>query len=318
VRNEAPFLLTAVLLHAAVLGAYFVVPHTPVGEDLRASALRVIEIERIETETKTETETPLPKATSPDLTPPSPEAPAARATAPTSREPSSIPTAAPGLEATATPAVPGPKKDEYDGPVDDGRGILGLPGPSGVGGLAIWSIPNVIPSAAPPAPAPTTGARPRPIDKDIAGIVVRDAMHESDKHLGLDLPAAGTVATAIREVVRGSDTPDEARASFEVRLGADGKVIGVKVSSFSGGSAGAWERAAQAAIASLRGRALVMNQTFAKGGTIYVDVTSAVMLPDGTKSGIHRQGLGASFDVANIGAHVQRVVKTSFRSVAMR
>ena len=234
------------------------------------------------------------------------------------REPSSIPTATPSPETTATPAAPGPKKDEYDGPVDDGRGVLAVPGVPGVGGPGIWSIPGVIPSAAPPAPAPTTGAPPRPVDKDIAGIVMRDAMHENDKHLGLDLPAAGTVATAIREVVRGSDTPNESRASFEVRLGADGKVLGVKVSSFSGGNSGAWERAAQAAVASLRGKTLQMNQTFAKGGTIYIDVTSALALPDGTKSGIQRQGLGASFDVANIGAHVQRVVKTSFRSVAMR
>jgi hypothetical protein len=50
------------------------------------------------------------------------------------------------------------------------------------------------------------------------------------------------------------------------------------------------------------------------GATVYVDVSSAVVLPSGG-NGVKRQGLGVGFDLADIGANPTRVVKTSFRVV---
>jgi hypothetical protein len=95
-------------------------------------------------------------------------------------------------------------------------------------------------------------------------------------------------------------------------------VLGVRVSSFSGGAPGVWERVAQAAAAILRARSLKMNESFSKGATIYVDVVSGVQLPSGSSSVIRPQGAGASFDLSDIGAHKTRAVKASYRAVPAR
>jgi hypothetical protein len=179
----------------------------------------------------------------------------------------------------------------------------------------VWTIPGAVPENGRPAPAPTTPGAPREVDKNIAGKVLNEELKARDKNLGIDLPAAGTVASAIGNAVRGSEAPNEGRATFVVRLSPTGQVLDVRLASSSAGNQDVWQRAAQAAAAALRGKSLTMTGAYKAGATVYVDVASAVVLPDGTKGGVKRQGAGVGFDLSNIGANPTRVVKTSFRVV---
>jgi hypothetical protein len=141
-------------------------------------------------------------------------------------------------------------------------------------------------------------------------------MSSRDKDLGLDLPAAGTIAGAVRTAVQGSDVPDVARGTIEFRLGPNGQVLGVKVVAMSGGTAEQWERVKSAVAAALAGRALNMPSTYAKGAIVTVNVTSNNQPPAGSKGGF--SGAGASFDLSNLGAHSARHVRVSHNVVAVR
>jgi hypothetical protein len=194
--------------------------------------------------------------------------------------------------------------------------VLGVPSVPGLNGPGVWALPGVLPSGTPAAaPAPTVAPAPRPVDSDIAGQVVRDVMAKKDKKLGLDSPAAGTVAAAVATSIRGSDVPNVARGTIEFRIGPNGQVLGVKVISMSSGTTDQWERAARAAAAAVAGR-LVMTGEYAKGMTVSIDVTSNVAPPAGSNGGF--TGSGANFDISNIGAHATRNVRTSFRVMAAR
>lgn len=205
-------------------------------------------------------------------------------------------------------------QDQYDPlpPEPGGGGVLTAP--PGLAGRPVWTIPGVVPESPRPAPAPTTPGAPREVDKNIAGKVLEQELRSRDKGLGLDLPAAGTVATAIGNAVRGMETPNEGRATFVVRLSPTGQVLDVRLASSSAGGQDVWQRAAQAAAARLRGKSLTMTGKYAAGATVYVDVASTVVLPSGSK-GVERKGLGMGFDLSDIGANPTRVVKTSFRVV---
>ena len=243
------------------------------------------------------------------------------------------PTGEPSEEAHVDPPVePGPVNpegppapstqppNEYDTPPREGHDVILAPG---IGGKPVWALPGAIPEQAPPAPAPTVPAAPREVDRDIAGTVLRKVQNDKDKAIGIDLPAAGTVASAVRAAVQGSDAPNEGRATFEVRLGPRGQVLGVRViSSSSGGNAG-WSTAAAAAQARLAGRTLAMSGAFAKGATVYIDITSKMALPAGSAGGIKPGAGGAvggslDFDVSNLGARAKRSVSSSFRVVPNR
>jgi hypothetical protein len=209
---------------------------------------------------------------------------------------------------------------EYDSPPPERNDIIFAPG---VGGKPVWALPGALPDQPTPAPAPTVPGRPRETDRDIAGTVLRKVQTENDKAKGIDLPAAGTVASAIKAAVQGSDAPNEGRATFEVRLGPRGQVLGVRViSSSSGGNAG-WSTAAASAQARLAGRTLAMSGDFAKGATVYIDVVSKMALPAGSAGGIKPGAAGAvggsiDFDAANIGARAKRSVSSSYRVVPNR
>lgn len=280
-----------------------------------------VEIEVEQTRPPTIIEAPAARVESPRTT----EAPLPRVEqrpgAVSNIDPGPVPTGAPSIEPQPdVQPAPGPAPtgtSEYTTPapmVQTGPGT-GLPG-LGVGGPA-WSMPGVIPDMGRPAPAPTTAPKAT-VDPQIATKVLTDVMKEKDKALGLDLPAAGTVASSVASAVRSTNTPSEGRASFEVKLSPTGQVLSVRVTSSTGGSAGDWAAAAAAVKASLAGRALGMTAAYAKGAMIYINVTSALTLPDGSKSAIKRDGAGATFDVANIGAHRQRVVKRSYSVVPVK
>jgi len=233
--------------------------------------------------------------------------------APTNPSPETTSSPAPGPAPTSSGQAP---KDEFDPLLPDNGGGGVLVGPPGLGGgRPVWTIPGVLPESGRPAPAPTTPGPQPEVDKNIAGKVLNEGLRARDKALGIDLPAAGTVATAVGNAVRGTETPNEGRATFVVRLSPTGQVLDVRLASASAGGQDVWQRAAQEAAARLKGKSLTMTGAYKDGATVYVDVVSAILLPDGTKGGVNRKGLGMGFDVANLGANASRVVKTSFRVV---
>jgi hypothetical protein len=229
---------------------------------------------------------------------------------PTESDPS-LPEPPPDAPIPSAPS--GPLPDEYGGPPS-----ADVPGVPGLGGAPVWQLPGVLPDRAAARAAPTAPPPQRATSTDKAGEVLREAMRSKDKSLGLDLPAAGTVATVVADAVRSSDTPDTARATFEVRLSGSGQVLGVRVASSTAGAAELWARVARAVAARLTGRSLTMTTAFAKGATVYVSVVSAVKMPSGASSGgVHASGSGFGFDLSDIGARPVRVVSSSFRVTAV-
>jgi hypothetical protein len=212
-----------------------------------------------------------------------------------------------------TTAQPGSRFDEL--PDEQRGGVLGLPGVPGLGNQA-WTMPGVLEGGGRAPPAPTVAPAARPVDKDIAGIVIRDAMQGHDKEIGIDLPGAGNVGGAVRTAVQGADLPDVTKATLQFRLGPNGQVLGVSVLSSSSGSSEAWQRVAKNAAAQLTGRTFEMGQRFAKGAMVTVNVSSNLQAPAGSKGGL--QGAGVAFDVSNIGAHATKNVRTSYTVAAIR
>jgi hypothetical protein len=194
------------------------------------------------------------------------------------------PAAAAGAMGTAgTPGAPGQAPSE--GPPGDAFSPLEGTAPlTGLGGTPVWSMPGVIGPGAAPRAAPTAAPGARPVDKNIAGQVLSGSLHKKDQEIGLDMPAGGVVASTIADAVRGSEVPKDVRATFEVKLGADGKVIGVRVVSSSAGDAGSWERIARNAGAALASRSLTMSgDAAARGATVTVKIESKIVYPAGTK-----------------------------------
>jgi hypothetical protein len=213
------------------------------------------------------------------------------------------------------PTGSGAPPDEYGSlppsGTDPGGGIPGLnTGP-------LWAIPGVVPEAARPKPAPTTIAAAPPTDPKLPGRIISDVVREKDQGLGLALPGVGTIATAIQSAVRGSTTPDVARATLEVRIGPNGRVTSVKVIRSNAGTAGDWNAVASAAQGSLSGASFPLPEQYAKGAIVTVEVISQLQMPDGSTSG--RPGISGgsgdsvggtmTFDASNIGARPKRLVK---------
>lgn len=184
------------------------------------------------------------------------------------------------------PQAPSPRGTLGEPPPPDapgGSGVVGLP--PGLGGRPAWAIPGVMGPLdnAAPAAAPTAAPAARPVDRNIAAKVIDGTLKRRDHDLGLDTPAAGVVAGALTDAVRSSAIPGDARATFEVRLGANGNVEGVALKSASAGDAGAWDRVVRAAKGSLAGRALRMGEGGQRGATVTVKVESKTQYPAGNK-----------------------------------
>jgi hypothetical protein len=136
-------------------------------------------------------------------------------------------------------------------------------------------------------------------------------MADKDHKLGLDLPGAGTVASAVAEGVRASDVPAESRSAFVVRLDATGKVTEVRAVRWSAGGADAYHRAASIAASRLVGRSIAMTGAYASGALVSVEITSLLTLPAGG-SGPSRKGSSVSFDLSDLGAKSHRVIRSSY------
>lgn len=163
--------------------------------------------------------------------------------------------------------------------------VVGVPGL----GAPVWAIPGVL--APPPLPtaAPTVAPPAKPVDRDVATQVLTGGAAKKDKAIGLDLPAAGLVASTVAAAVR-SNAPQDAKATIEVKLEANGKVQSVRVVKSNGGDGAAWDRAAKAAAAQLGQKALAMTgEAAAHGATVTVKVESKTVLPAGTKDKVDVQ-----------------------------
>lgn len=196
--------------------------------------------------------------------------------------------------------------DEWSEPGGDGP-----PGDPRVGSLAASiAIGN---STAPAAPTQTP--KTKKVDRDKANVVIKDELRKKDKELGLDLPAAGTIASLIKSAMQASDAPGDARATFVVSLGPGGKVNSVQAVSFAGGSKSTYDGIAASVKAALASQKLTLTGDYAKGATVSVAAVSKMRMPSGAKTdaGIELS-LTQTFDVADIGAKPVRVVTVSFSS----
>ena len=224
----------------------------------------------------------------------------------------------PGPQAPTTaepqnpPPAPTQRPTQWDHPPEDRPpGVLGVPG---LGGPALWAMPGVLPGpSGPPAPAPTVAPAARPIDRHVATRILNDELAKKDKELGLDIPVAGSMSTAVRSSVQGSELPAGVQARIECRVSPSGAVTGCRLAGSNGGGAAAWANAVRAA-GSVAGAAL--RGRYANGAVVTISVSISNTSPAGSKGGL--QGAGASFDLSNLGAHTTRQVRTFHSVVAAR
>jgi hypothetical protein len=183
-----------------------------------------------------------------------------------------------------------PVADEYGPPGGSPSGDPAGAGVPGLGGAPVWAVPGVVGLPAPAAPAPTEAAPAPEVPRDVATRVLSGSLRQRDQEIGVGVPSAAVVADALTLGVRATETPGDGRATFEVRLGADGSVLGVRVVSASAGGAGAWEQAARRAARALAGKPLAMHGTAAeRGAVVTVKVESKVVYPAGTKKKVDVQ-----------------------------
>jgi len=308
---------TAALLHAGVLAVSLLVARAP---DLAMSSTRLradVEVDLVEL--------PPPASASPADPPsetaaaPAPprsasaavaraapvEAAAGAGTAVAEERPSGAP------EAVAPPdTAPSPPRPPEDYSPTPGREV-GVPG---LGGTPVWAVPGAV-AADVPRPAATTPELPHATDRNVAGKVIEGTLRKKDQELGLELPSAGVVAGTVAEAVRGIETTEDARATFEVALGAQGDVRAVKVVSFSTGDAGMWERAAKRAASSLGGRGL---NTQGEPVTVVVKVESKQLYPAGSKEKIDAQPVCVNEVIEDVALALQEVAGGPTKPVAPR
>lgn len=316
-RTEGYSILAALALHAGVLLVARALPPLSLLVERDRKALDTIDIVELppsqpvkaDEVREVQPNPDAPRPTEADRPQPAAEARvAARSvgpTPPTTVEPPPEPNPAP----TATQKKP----SQFGDLPPEQQGVLTVPGVPGLG-APVWSIPGGMPVAGgPPPPAPTVAPAPRPVDKDIAGKVLREEMAKKDKDLGLDLPIAGSMKSAVMNAVMSTELPAGTKGSIQCRVGANGRVSGCQMVGSNGGSPGAWSTAVSAAQA-VAGAAL--SGQYANGAVVTIDISVSQAPPAGGKGGF--TGSGASFDLSNIGAHPTRQVRATHRVVAAR
>lgn len=166
-------------------------------------------------------------------------------------------------------------------------------------------------SIGPGLPARTTTDPTKKVEVGKANEVLQEQLHEKDKKLGLILPAAGTVASTVRDVVWSSAVPEKSQGVIVVTLGPDGKVTGVKVASMAGGTAGDWEAIAAQVKAALAAKTLNLTDEYKKGAIVSISVKSKMQNPSGTDPDSPVSfGTTTTFDISDIGAKPIRQVTT--------
>ena len=199
----------------------------------------------------TEPEPDMPPAAPSDAAPPGPE----------SAGPS-------GAAALPAPGAP----DEYGPPPE-------APGPSGPLAGPLWSLPGGLDLGPAPA-APTRTPSAKALDSSTASDVIASTLRDADRAAGITLPSTAVVTSAVSTATRSVPVPHNTRATFEVKLGAGGKVVSSRVVKHSGGDKAQWDAAAKSVAASLASRSLDIGQ--AKNATVIVNVTTKHVFPSGT------------------------------------
>jgi len=165
--------------------------------------------------------------------------------------------------------------------------------------------------------ASTTSPKPA-VDKTIATRLLHESLGERDKSLGLTLPAAGNVASALQSAVRQALGPSVGSATFLAILTPSGQILTITPTAMNGGSAEAWANAARSAAASLSGRSFAMGAPFQNGAVVWIDVTSTFVLPSGAAAPIGSEPGGIRFDVSDIGRGKQQIIRTKIRVAAVK
>lgn len=347
-RNRDPlFLLTAALLHAIAIGAVWTGASSP-----RRSA----EISERGPDEHLEFDVELEDENAKVIE--APRQPIARVTeapsrpsrlAPRGKTLDAAPNGTPTVEtAPSTTASAETRLDERPPPAP-------LPG---LDGKPIWALPGVLPpavalggavAAAPapvvPAPPVSTGPLAAALDYLASGNPPKPSARIAPPQ---HFPAAGTLASALANEIRGSSTPPDSSGVFELVIDAKGQLVSVQVIAADPIHRKEWDRVARTVAQRFAGQTLPLPDTYAIGSRIRVAVTSQLTMPDGTPHGVpvpsptipglpnehdiriesrddrHREGNGKSalpptklaiglsfqFDLANIGAKRRRVIHT--------
>lgn len=314
-RTEGTSILAALAIHAGVLLVARAMPPLADLVERTRRPLDTIDIVDIEPtkpaavaarEPAPQPDTPAPQPVEPDRASPQAEARVARVDAPAAAN-------TPPPDQTPEPAPTQKKPTQFDELPPDQGGILAVPGVPGIG-TPVWQVPGGMPAAGgPPPPAPTVAPAPRPIDRQAGTRILNAELAKKDKDLGLDLPVAGSMKSAVSRAVMGTDLPAGTKGSIECRVSAGGRVSGCRLVGSNGGSAGSWNAAVSAAGAIAGGP---LPERYAGGAVVTIDVSIVDTPPAGSKGGF--TGTGASFDISNVGAHAQRQVRAVHRVVAAR
>jgi hypothetical protein len=217
-------------------------------------------------------------------------------------------TGAPNSDSTDSPSLTAePRPDEYDDPESQSFTM-----PGAIGGPKVWELAHEGEIGGNGPPAPTEAPKQKKVSREAANDVLGAAIKEKDKKLGLQLPAAGTVSSAARDIVWSSDLPETTAGTIVVQLGPDGSVISVTVASAGPGSSAQWQAVAANLKASLAGRGLKLTDEYKKGAIITVSVLSKMQNPSGTDpDNPVKLGTTTTFDISDLGAKPIRQVRVS-------
>jgi hypothetical protein len=170
---------------------------------------------------------------------------------------------------------------------EEGKGTGGRPINLGIdrGMTWLWTQPDR--PAPKPRPASTTGG-------------LREALDAHDRKVGLGF--GGPVVSAFHAAAASPSAPQNGRARFEAVIDASGRATSVRILS-ANGDMRSWQVVAEQVLRTLRAR-LLRVPLDGSGLAIVVDVRSRYQLPSGSKPGkaIEAKGVGAQFDVSDIGA----------------
>lgn len=303
------WLAVAALLHGGLVVVGWVMPHRapPRAGDAEPVELAI----ELDPSALLPTDAPEPRSQpEPDLAEPAPAvAPSRLAQEPV---PSVVPaqpellTALPSAQAPtaevpvpATPGPEGPTAGQGSGPARLSLDALGLTG----GNRHLSALRTEPAPRLPPAPAPAPDVKDR-LDRSLAA-----GLAEQSRRLGLG--PGGAVISALEHATRSAHTPPSARATFLAVVDGTGAVTTVRLQAASE-STPAWQDVAQRALRALKARRL-RPPDGARPIELQIEVTCALQLPSGAESGVDTDfKLGAvsgTFDVADVGARAQRMVR---------
>jgi len=103
-----------------------------------------------------------------------------------------------------------------------------------------------------------------------------------DRYKGLEVSVGGVTARAVEDAARRISLPHDCHASFEVRIGDRGEVLGVRALSSTAGDASLWDRVARGAQAALASRRLDMSSRARRGAIVIVRLESRYTYPSGS------------------------------------